>query len=82
MSHFSYYSAPDKADVFRAMFLDSNIAQSLSCDPTNLSNLICFGIASYFKQLLTSDLKKASWFEISFDESLNLELQQEQMDFT
>ena len=34
MSHFSYNSAHDIDDVFRAMFLDSDIAQNLNCEPT------------------------------------------------
>ena len=64
------------------MFPDSSIAQGMSCGPTKLSYLITFGIAPYFKQLLVEDLKKAPCFVVLFDESLNTELHQEQMDFT
>ena len=53
----------------------------MSCGPTNLSYLICFGIAPFFKQQLLADLKKALCFVISFDESFNQELQKEQMEF-
>ena len=45
MSHFSYNSSTNIADVFRAMFPDSAIAQNMNCGPTKLSYLICFGIA-------------------------------------
>ena len=81
MSHFSYNSATDITDVFRAMFPDSAIAQKMNCGPTKLSYLICFGNAPYFKQKLLNELKEAQYFVISFDESLNTELHEEQMDF-
>ena len=81
MSHFSYNSATDITDVFMPMFPDSAIAQKMNCGPTKLSYLICFGIAPYFKQKLLNKLKEAQCFVISFDESLNTELYEEQMDF-
>ena len=46
-----------------------------------LSYLITFGIAPYFKELLLAELTEAPCFVLSFDESFNPELQQEQMDF-
>ena len=82
MSHFSYNSAHDITDIFKAMFPDSSIAQHMSCGPTKLSYLISFGIAPYFRDLLLADLKQTSCFVVSFDESFNHELQKEQMDFT
>ena len=81
MSHFSYNSAHDITDVFKAMFPDSIIAQHMSCGPTKLSYLISFGIAPYFMDLLLKELKDATCFVISFDESFNEELEKEQMDF-
>ena len=81
VSHFPYNSAVNIVDVFRAMFPDSAIAQKMQCGPTKLSYLICFGIAPYFKQQLLNELKEMQCFVISFDESLNSELHQEQMDF-
>ena len=81
MSHSSYNSSTNVADVFRAMFPDSAIAQKMNCGPTKLSYLICFGIAPYFKQQLLKELKEAQCYVISFDESLNTELHEEQMDF-
>ena len=53
----------------------------MNCGPTKLSYLICFGIAPYFKQQLLNELKEAQCIVISFDESLNTELHEEQMDF-
>ena len=58
MSHFSYSSACDIVDIFRAMFPDINIVQGMSCGLTKLSYLVTFGIALYLKQLLVEDLKK------------------------
>ena len=81
MSHFSYNSSQDIGGVFRAMFPDSKIAQQWSCGATKLSYLITFGIAPYFKELLLAELTEAPCFVLSFDESFNPELQQEQMDF-
>ena len=52
----------------------------MNCGPTKLSYHICFGIASYFKQKLLTELKEAQCFVISFDESPNTELHEEQMD--
>ena len=66
MSHFSYNSAHDITDVFKAMFPDSRIAQHMSCGPTKLSYLISFGIAPYFRELLLADIKKASCFVVFF----------------
>ena len=76
MSHFSYNSAHDITDVFKAMFPDSIIAQHMGCGPTKLYYLISFGIAPY----LLNELKDAPCFVISFDESYNEELEKEQMD--
>ena len=81
MSHFSYNSAADITDVFRAMFPDSAIVQIMNYGPTKLSYLICFGIAPYFKQQLRNELKEAQCFVISFDESLYTELHEDQIDF-
>ena len=71
MSHFSYSSACDIFDMFKVMFPDSSIAQGMSCGPTKLSYLITFVTAPYFKQLLVEDLKKAPYFVVLFDESLD-----------
>ena len=81
MSHFFYNSSQDIGDVFRAMFPDSKIAQQWSCGAIKLSYLITFGIAPYFKELLLAELTEVPCFVLSFDESFNPELQQEQMDF-
>ena len=39
MSHFSYNSAHDITDVFKAMFPNSSIAQHMMCGPTKLQRV-------------------------------------------
>ena len=81
MSHYSLNSTQDITDVFHAMFPDSNIAKRMSCGATQLSYLITFGIAPFFKQELLMDVSQAPCFVILFDESLNPDLHEKQMDF-
>ena len=64
-SHF-YNSAHDIADVFKAMFPNSSIAQHMSSGPTKLSYLISFETEPYFRELLLANIKKASCFVVSF----------------
>ena len=63
MSRFSYNSAHDVTDVFKAMFPSSIIAQHMSCGPTKLSYLISFGIAPYFRAIRfeETDLNIYGW---------------------
>ena len=62
MTHFSYSSACDIVDAFKAMFTDCNIAQGMSFGPGKLSYLITFGIVPYFRQSLVEDLKMTQMF--------------------
>ena len=57
MSHFLFKST-DITDMFKAMFPDSAIGQKIKFGPNELCYLICFGIASYFKQHLQVELKE------------------------
>ena len=77
MSHCSYSSTKDIADIFRAMFPDRRTAHDKSCGSTKLSYLICFGIAPFLNQQLVADPKKAPCSVILFDESFKQELQKE-----
>ena len=63
------------------MFQDSAVAQKMKCGPTKLSHIITFRVAPYFKKLLLAELQEATCFIVSYDESVNEELQQEEMDF-
>ena len=44
--------------------------------------IIAFGLAPYFKKLLVKDIKLSPFYLLSFDESLNNKLQEEQMDIS
>ena len=62
MSHFSYNSAHDITDVFKAIFPDSIIAQHMSYGPTKLSYLISFGIATIFHGSATERIEGCPMF--------------------
>lgn len=42
--------------------------------------LINYGLAPYFKELLTKTVRTSAYYVLSFDESLNIILQKEKMD--
>ena len=62
------------------MFPDSQIAQQFQCGPTKVMYLICYGLAPYFRDRLFSKLGPDTPYVVSFDESLNRIIQEEQMD--
>ena len=63
------------------MFPDSQIAQKFACGQTKCSYLIRFGLAPYFeKEVLDMVTKPENLCVVSFDESFNNIIQQEQMD--
>ena len=66
--------------VFKCMFLDSKITSSFQMGPDKLHYYITFGLASYFKSLLTDTLKKSDCHVLSFDKSLNDFTQTSEMD--
>lgn len=60
------------------MLPDIIIAQKFQCGETKAMYLICHGLAPYFKDKLMSKIQDVPYV-ISFDESLNKVLQEEQM---
>ena len=63
------------------MFPDSQIAKKIASGQTKCSYLICFGLAPYFeKKVLDMVTKPESLCVVSFDESFNKIIQQEQID--
>ena len=62
------------------MFSDSEIAKSFKLSKTKCGYFINFGLACYCKDLLVKEVKAANIFVVSFDESLNKVLQEEQID--
>ena len=61
------------------MFTDSKIIKSFQLSKTKCG-YINFGLVPYFKELLLKEIKASDCFRISFDESMNKVLQEEQMD--
>lgn len=81
VSHYSCSSSSNTNTLFQKMFPDSVIAKKFSCGETKCSYLIQFGLAPYFKTDLANKVQKPETiFVVSFDESLNKVLQEEQMD--
>ena len=80
MSHFSLRSCLELNDLFKCMFPDSQIASKISLSKTKCSYIINFGLAPYFSEVLLSQIKASSFFVISYGESLNKILRNEQMD--
>ena len=66
--------------VFKCMFPDSKIAISFQMGPDKLHYYVTFGLAPYFKSLLTDTLKKSDCHVLSFDESLSDFTQTSEMD--
>ena len=57
--------------LFQSMFADSPIAKGFHPSVDNIRCMTNYGIAPYYKDLLTDSLKKSDCFIVSFDESLN-----------
>ena len=64
------------------MFPDSQIAQQFTCSPTKVKYLSEFGLAPYYEQKLITKLDEVPYYSLSFDESLNRQTKNEQMDFS
>ena len=79
-SDFSLRSWLGLNDLFRLMFIDSEIAKSFQLSKTKCGYIINFGLAPYFKEHLLKSLRVSPYFVLSFDESFNQTLQEEQMD--
>ena len=62
------------------MFTDSNIAKSITVRVDKMKHVVNCGIAPDFKSILTDSVKKAKEFVALFDESLNGQTQNSEMD--
>ena len=79
-SHYSMNSCAGIENIFRAMFHDSSIARGFGCADKKTAYLCTFGLGPYFAGLLNKMVKSASTYVLLFDETLNKELQEKQMD--
>ena len=81
-SHYSNKSCEDTNLLFRRMFPDSQIAANFKCGEIKSAYLVKYGVAPYFRRLLSDKLKSESCdYVLLFDESMNIKLQSKQMDF-
>ena len=80
-NHLSYNSANKSSALFPVMFPDSPKANKFICASTKSAYLATFGLAPYFQQLLTEQLKEVPFYSLAFDESFNHITKKSQMDF-
>ena len=80
LSHYSYKSCEDIAQLFQRMFADSTIAKQFSCGEKKCAYFACFGVAPFLQQQLLDEIKKLESFVLLFDESLNKVTQSKQLD--
>ena len=80
LSNYSFNSVSNRSDIFCKMFSNSKIAENFSCGKTKCSYVVCVGLASYFKELLTKSLKDVEQIVALFDASFNKTSKLGQMD--
>ena len=80
LSKYSFRSSDNKAELFNAMFPDSQIAQKFACGQTKCKYLVCHALAPYFKELLGKTLSEVEHFVCLFAESHNHVIKKGQMD--
>ena len=78
--HSSYNSCADLGAVFQVMFPDSEIVSQFTLGKTKAKYTMLYGIAPEFKKQLIYDINASPFYTVSFDESLNSQVQMSQMD--
>ena len=80
MCNHSFSSCDRKVELFQRMFPDSKVATKMCAGRTKMSYLLNYGIAPYMQGLLAEHIKDQDSIVLLFDESLNKDLGQKQMD--
>ena len=80
MGHFLFRSSAQIHLPFSAMFKDSYIAAKIKFGKTKCSYFINYSLAPYIKEQLEKYISSSLFYVVSFDESMNSVLQNEQMD--
>ena len=78
--HMSIRCVGAATTAFSVMFPDSEIASSMRLERTKVGYLVSFGLAPYFRDLLTKDIQETDCFVACFNKSLNKYSQDQQMD--
>ncbi len=79
-SHNSFNSCTDVSSLFAQMFPDSEIAKHFSCGERKCAYMCNYGIAPYFKHQLMKKNSDEDGYVLLFDESLNQNTKNKQMD--
>ena len=81
MGHFSFRSCVQINSLFSAVFKDSEIAAKMKFGKTKCSYFINYDLAPYIKEQLEKYISSSPLYVVSYDESMNSVLQNEQIDF-
>ena len=80
ISHFSYFFCLNMNSLLASMILDSPIVKSFQLSITKCACYTVLGLAPYYKEKMLQKVKVSTAYSIIFYESLNLNLQDEQLD--
>ena len=80
LAHDSYNSCCDLSKLFGRMFPDSDVEKAFTLGKTKCRYTMLYGIAPKFKRELIFDITSSPFYSVTFDESMNSELQMCQMD--
>ena len=80
ISHFSYLFCLNMSSLLASMILDSPIAKPFQLLITKCACYTVLGLAPYYKEKMLQKVKVSTAYSIIFYESLNLNLQDEQLD--
>ena len=76
----SFKSADYTSEFFEEMFFDSEVAGGYSCGRTKATNIVKYGLSDLLKNQMLLAAKRADFFVIGFDESMNVKTKTSQMD--
>ena len=79
-SHHSFRSCDSLKNLFKVMFPYSDIPDKFSLGKDKARYMIIYGIYPAFKEKLKSMINNSLWYSVSFDENLNKNQQNFQMD--
>ena len=79
-NRFSQHPCLGLNDLFESMFPDSETSETFKLSKTKCGYLINYGLAPFFRDVLLKSINASPYFVISYDESMNKILQNEQID--
>lgn len=82
MTHKSLRTAEKDVTIMKRMFKDSSVAEKMKLKKDKIAYVLLYGVAPYYRQELTEELKAVSFYVVGFDESLNKISKKQQMDIT